>query len=53
MSILEKARGKFSPSPIGLKVKEPIEQGIKKGWFRFEFDPIWLEECNGFEKIEM
>ena len=25
--------------------------GIKKGWFNFpwNFDPRWLEECNGFE----
>ena len=24
--------------------------GIKKGWFNFpfNFDPVWLEECNGF-----
>ena len=26
--------------------------GIKRGWFNhpWNFDPIWLEECNGFEK---
>ncbi len=25
--------------------------GIKKGWFNhpFNFDPIWLEECTGYE----
>ena len=24
--------------------------GISKGWFNhpFNFDPVWLEECNGF-----
>ena len=24
--------------------------GIKSGWFNFpfNFDPVWLEECNGF-----
>ena len=28
--------------------------GIKKGWFNFpfNFDPVWLENCDGFEKIE-
>ena len=27
-------------------------QGIKRGWFNhpFNFDPVWLEECNGFKK---
>ena len=26
--------------------------GIKRGWFNhpWNFDPIWLEECNGFEQ---
>jgi hypothetical protein len=26
--------------------------GIKKGWFRwpYNFDPVWLEHCNGFEE---
>lgn len=25
--------------------------GIKKGWFMhpLNFDPVWLEECNGFK----
>lgn len=25
--------------------------GIQKGWFNypFNFDPVWLEECNGFK----
>ena len=28
--------------------------GIKKGWFNFplNFDPVWLENCDGFQKIE-
>lgn len=28
--------------------------GIKSGWFNhpFNFDPVWLEECNGFEPKE-
>lgn len=27
------------------------EHGIKKGWFYFpfNFDPVWLESCDGFE----
>ena len=27
------------------------EHGIKNGWFNhpFNFDPVWLEECNGFK----
>ncbi len=27
--------------------------GIKNGWFNFpsNFDPVWLEECNGFWKV--
>ena len=28
--------------------------GIRQGWFNwpFNFDPIWLESCNGFQKDE-
>ncbi len=28
--------------------------GVRKGWFNwpYEFDPIWLENCNGFEQSE-
>ena len=28
------------------------EHGIKKGWFNFpfNFDPVWLESCDGYEK---
>jgi len=28
--------------------------GIKNGWFHypFNFDPVWLEHCEGFEKIK-
>jgi hypothetical protein len=28
--------------------------GIRSGWFfhPFNFDPTWLEECDGFEPIE-
>jgi hypothetical protein len=26
--------------------------GIQNGWFNwpFNFDPVWLESCNGFER---
>ena len=28
--------------------------GIKMGWFYwpYNFDPVWLKECDGFEKKE-
>ncbi len=28
------------------------QHGIRKGWFCWpmNFDPVWLESCNGFEK---
>jgi len=28
--------------------------GIKSGWFNFpfNFDPVWLENCDGFKSIE-
>jgi len=28
--------------------------GIRNGWFYFpiNFDPVWLNKCNGFEKKE-
>jgi hypothetical protein len=30
------------------------EHGIKMGWFLwpFNFDPVWLKSCDGFEKIK-
>ena len=29
------------------------DHGIRSGWFNWpwNFDPIWLESCDGFEKI--
>jgi hypothetical protein len=29
------------------------EQGKKNGWFAypFNFDPVWLENCDGFKKV--
>lgn len=28
------------------------ETGIRRGWFwwPWNFDPVWLEECNGFKE---
>jgi len=30
------------------------EHGIKNGWFYwpFNFDPVWLEQCDGFQNKE-
>ncbi len=30
------------------------EHGIKSGWFNWpiDFDPLWLENCDGFEDIK-
>ena len=43
--------GKMPPMKTGLKVKGS-EQGISGGWFNhpLNFDPVWLEECDGFKK---
>lgn len=34
---------------LGIKANP---RGVKKGWFNWpwNFDPAWLENCNGFEK---
>ena len=30
------------------------EAGIRNGWFfhPFNFDPVWLVECDGFEEVK-
>ncbi|MHA1333266.1 MAG: hypothetical protein ACTSPL_04225 [Candidatus Odinarchaeia archaeon] len=41
------------PKDFALKIKlDPI--GIKRGWanWPWNFDPIWVEECSGFEEKE-
>ena len=40
-------------SPTKIKVIGN-KHGIRNGWFQhpFNFDPIWLEECNGFKEIK-
>ena len=37
------------PSILGIKGDE---HGIKCGWFNwpYNFDPVWLEACGGFEQ---
>lgn len=45
--------GRIAPVQAKTKLKvrgNPV--GIKRGWFNWpmNFDPIWLEECNGFTK---
>lgn len=40
------------PEAMSLKVKGD-EVGIRNGWFMwpYNFDPVWLIECNGFKKV--
>ena|SRR3990167_397434 len=53
LSILGGVRGGVPPLPTGLKIKGN-PHGIANGWFNhpINFDPVWLEECDGFEKVE-
>lgn len=41
-----------SSDETGLNI-EANYHGIRKGWFAwpFNFDPVWLENCDGFEPI--
>jgi hypothetical protein len=36
------------PTALGIKANET---GVRRGWFLwpFNFDPVWLEECSGWE----
>jgi len=51
MSIIGAVRGGLPPMKTGLKVKFN-QHGIDSGWANhpLNFDPVWLEECDGFEK---
>lgn len=47
--------GRTDPVISGAAVELGIEadpHGIKKGWFNWpwNFDPVWLKNCNGFEQ---
>jgi hypothetical protein len=48
--------GRVPPINIetGLEIKGN-PHGIKHGWFNWpwNFDPLWLEQCNGFERKEV
>jgi hypothetical protein len=39
-----------SPNVLNMKVKLN-SHGVKNGWcnFPFDFDPVWVDECEGFE----
>lgn len=53
IGILGGARNQSLPAPSvnGITV-EGNQHGIDSGWFNWpmNFDPVWLEECNGFEE---
>jgi hypothetical protein len=40
----------IDPDTVEIKVKGDYH-GIKNGWFNhpWNFDPVWLTECNGFK----
>ena len=47
--------GRVSMPPVAderLKIKANAH-GVEKGWFHFpfNFDPIWLDNCEGFEQV--
>lgn len=49
--------GRAAPQIKETAIKMAIRgnpQGIRRGWFNwpFNFDPVWLESCNGFEENE-
>ncbi len=50
ISILGGARGGLPPVKTGLNVKGN-PHGVRGGWFNhpFNFDPVWLEECDGYK----
>ncbi len=54
ISILGSVRGGLPPisKKNGIKVVGN-PHGIKGGWFNhpLNFDPVWLEECNGYEEL--
>ena len=56
MSILGSV-GRAPPMQIGIEKLgvKGNSHGIKNGWFNWpmNFDPIWLESCNGFEKKQL
>lgn len=45
--------GRFQEAADRLEIRA-IYTGIKRGYFIWpaNFDPVWLENCNGFEQLE-
>jgi len=45
--------GSFSAGGAELNIRGN-PHGIKRGWFSwpYNFDPVWLENCDGFEEKE-
>lgn len=55
LGILAGAGRVAAPVIGGTKLKiKANPHGVKMGWFTFpyNFDPTWLQECDGFEKKE-
>lgn len=52
-AIIQMARGKHNSGSRELEIKGNLH-GIRSGWFMwpYNFDPCWLENCNGFEQKE-
>lgn len=50
MSILGSARKIDLGIPANLLNIKANEHGVRSGWFNypFNFDPVWLENCDGF-----
>jgi len=42
----------ISKNPINVKVNE---HGLKNGWgnFPYNFDPIWIQSCDGYRESEI
>jgi len=52
-ALVDVLEGKTESARIELEIKGH-PQGIRSGWFMWpaNFDPTWLENCNGFEAKE-
>lgn len=48
-SVILLLSGRTKSSPNGVQVTAN-PHGVSKGWFMYplNFDPVWLESCNGF-----
>lgn len=42
------------PMPVNGMIVKGNSHGIRNGWFTwpFNFDPVWLEECSGYDPKE-